>query len=457
MSVSITTTDGGSKKQRVEERDEGKESAEEMMATDEVEIKDGGSDDDQEKPHKRTGRRHRPKPGGRADCGDRSVPDGFLYHVVGTFDCDVPDGDGAAGTTTTTTRVMVKPGAPACWTPMNAGFFIGRHVAKMLPDVTQYACTTKASVRRTVTIRPPAVSSYAWPAYQVEFDESLHTSPPIDNTPPTAPRLSQLYSAVVEFGNAHMVDISAYLKSESTDFDVRTKCEESDSHSLVDQCIGSDGVPIVGVVLDLERRGGVTSPLLLATHCLILNRDVANDPGPARLIDSIPPVMRHDGMPDVATLERWNDIVRRRCQVTNEPVLAWGASTFQFGDGPRAKQNSIWRIVQSQMPSGKAQTRSNHDAWVETAFRVASMPFVSFLLKRRGVSMPDRQLPLADMPVWGRAYEKPLVTLHPLAPRRLFDTSAVLASTMLQNDTTTPLAEQRQVEALPFVHADTRA
>jgi hypothetical protein len=360
----------------------------------------------------------RTEPGGDADCDGRSVPDGFLYHVVGA---EASDGPGAA------VILLVRPGAPACWTYANAGFFVGRHVAKILPDVPQYVCAAaptakaaaSASRRRTIPVKCPTTSSYAWPAYGVDFES-------VPGAAQTPLLLSKFYSSLVAFAVRHMPDIAVFLKSGSADFKSRDELDRAGDSRLAEFFCEPDVAP-----LRLELPG-VNSPLLLTTHCLLLDRDIALNPGPAQLVGSIPPIMRHDGMPDAPTLERWADLTRLRCQTTNDPFLAWGAATLQFGEGAHARQKTMWDIVGQQVTSAtafnKSRNCSHHDAWIETAFRVASIPFVAFLLKRRGVTMPEQQLPLADMPAWGRAHEQPLVTLHPLAPKRVFNIAAVLAS-----------------------------
>lgn len=388
------------------------------------EVRDYEAEVDEECGYAKRASVRRTEPGGDADCDGRSVPDGFLYHVVGA---EEPAGQGAP------VCLLVRPGAPACWTYANAGFFVGRHVAKSLPDVPQYACGTApnakaaaaASRRRTIPVKCPTTSSYAWPAYGVDFDSHAEADG-------AAPTLSKLYSGLVRFAVAHMPDIAVFLKSGSADFKSRAELDLAGESLLATFFSKPDSVP-----LRLELLG-VTSPLLLTTHCLILDRDIVRNPGPAQLVDSIPPVMRHDGMPDAATLERWVDLTRLRCLAASEPFLAWGAATIQFGEGLRAKQKTLWDIISQQVVSATAVNKSrgcsHHDAWIETAFRVASIPFVAFLLKRRGVTMPDQQLPLADMPVWSRAHEQPLVTLHPLAPKRIFNIAAVLASVIAHTE-----------------------
>lgn len=370
-------------------------------------------------------------PGDKADCEGHSVPDGYLYHVVGAVEQD----QGPA-------RLIVKPGAPPCWTTMNIGFFVGRHVAKLLPNVSQYACgkretlpPSKKEPKRTIPARCPALSSYVWPAYEVDFDESGVVTAPVcgDNAPESgeiAPLLSQLYTSLVIFGSTSIAKVANYLRSDATDFDARTEIESADDFVL-DVFIGGTG-PEEGTLLDLAC--GIRTPLLLATHCLILDRDVQRDPGPAQLVDSIPPVMRHDGLPDATTLSRWMDLTRRRCQTFSEPLLAWGASNVQFGSDAHARFKSLWDLIQLQADASKSRDRTYHDVWIENSFRVASLPFVAFLLKRRNVTMPGRQLPLADMPASSQAHVAPLVRLHPLAPNRIFNMSPVLASTMLRTE-----------------------
>jgi hypothetical protein len=314
---------------------------------------------------------------------------------------------------------------------MNIGFFVGRYVAKYLPHIAQYACTKKPGVySRPVTTRRPNTSTYVWPAYDVDFDDASLVSLPdsTDETPVNvAPLLSHLYLSAVVFANDHISDIANFLTSNSTDFQTRDGLESNDDFVL-DSFIGGKDGPFSYA---LELEDGVSCPLLLATHCLILDRDIAGNPGPAKLVDSIPPVMRHDGMPDDETLARWCDFNRQHCESTSEPLLAWGSASIQFGVARR----SLWQVVSLGMATAhKNYKRSYHDAWIEVAFRTVSMPFVAFLLKRRNVSLPASQLPVAEMPAWNRAFVKPLVLLHPLAPKRLFHTSAVLASTMLRTE-----------------------
>lgn len=410
-------------------------------------------DDDEEEDEvrgtpKRGGVR-RTVPGGKADCDGRRVPDGFLYHVVGA---EEQAGPGAP------IRLLVRPGVPACWTHTNAGFFVGRHIAKFLPDVPQYACApastakaaAKATRRRTIPAKSPLASSYAWPAYEVDFDSSAIQAAAAGVMGDT-PTLSQLYTNLVLLAVSHMPDIAVFLKSDSADFKARAEVDGA-SEFLLAPFFGkanySDGTEFAVHSLELV---GVASPLLLATHCLILDRDIECNPGPAHLVDSIPPIMRHDGMPDIATLERWADIMRRRCRVASEPLLAWGAASIQFGEGAYEKRKSLWDVVHQQVAAATAVNKSrgcsHHDAWIESVFRVASVPFVAFLLKRRGVTLPETQLPLADMPVWSRAADRPLVALHPLAPKRIFNIAAVLASVMLHTEMSTN--ERPQVQSPP--------
>lgn len=405
------------------------------------------SDDGDEAPTKR-GCVRRTAPGGTADCGGRRVPDGFLYHVVG-----VDEKAGLNGPV----RLLVRPGVPACWMHTNAGFFVGRHVAKILPDVPQYACATAtsekaaaaASRRRTIPVKCPTASSYVWPAYEVDFESAPVAFDAADDKC-DVPLLSQLYTSLVRFAVDHMPDIAVFLKSGSVDVKMRAHLEKV-GDSLLAPCFAA-GRPDA---LSLELSD-VKSPLLLTTHCLILDRDIVHNPGPASLVDSIPPVMRHDGMPDLATLERWVDLTRRRCQTTTDPVLAWGAASIQFGEGVYKRQKSLWDVAHQQVASAgavnKGRGRSHHDAWVESVFRVASVPFTAFLLKRRNVTLPEQQLPLADMPVWSLAYERPLVALHPLAPKRVFNFAAVLASVMCHAELAA--TDRPQV---PCARADDRA
>lgn len=386
-------------------------------------------------------RKNRVKYGEKADCRGSSVPDGYLYHVVGAKEQSAPG---------LPVCLVVKPGAPACWTTMNVGFFVGRHVAKTLPHVAQYACTKKAGqCSRPVTTRRPSAATNIWPAYDVDFDESaVRAVPPSapESCTSAAPLLSHLYLSLVAFGNEHIADVANFLTSESTDFETRETLESTDGFVL-DVFLGGKDCP---ASYDLQLESGIISPLLLTTHCLILDRDIANDPGPAKLVDSIPPVMRHDGMPDDATLSRWADLNRQHCESESEPLLSWGSATLQFG----AARRSLWQVVSTGMPTAyKNYKRRYHDAWIEVAFRIASMPFAAFLLKRRNVTLASHQLPLADMPVWNRAFEKPLVLLHPLAPKRIFHTSAVIASTVLRTElvsTQRPQASQCKARLTVF-------
>lgn len=399
-----------------------------MSAVDDESCKRRSDDEEVSPPSaKRRAGVRRSTPGGKADSDGRRVPNGFLYHVVGA---EEPDGPGGK------VRLLVRPGVPTCWMHTNAGFFVGRHVAKTLPDVPQFACalnaTKPAARRRAISVKCPTTASYAWPAYEVDFDD----------VEDSALTLSKFYARLVMFAVAHMPDIAAFLKSGSSDLKLRAELDEA-SELLLTPFFGKPGA---ATTLELN---GVGSPLLVATHCLILDRDVARDPGPANLVDSIPPVMRHDGMPDTATLERWADQTRQRCQLTAEPVLSWGAATIQFGENQRSKLKGLWDIIGQQVAAAtavnKSSGHSHHDAWIETAFRVASIPFVAFLLKRRNITLPEHQLPLADMPVWSRAFEHPLVALHPLAPRRVFNIAAVLASVIAHTELASTARPQARV------------
>jgi hypothetical protein len=369
-------------------------------------------------------RKGRVKHGEKAECDGARVPDGFLYHVVGAEENPIPGKP---------VRLAVRPGAPACWTTMNVGFFVGRHVGKLVPNVAQYACTKKPGhCSRPVSTRRPATSTHVWPAYDVDFDDSGLCLLPDSSDEPrsnSAPLLSHLYLSLVVFANDHIADIANFLTSDATDFDTRDELEATDDFMLNEFLGGGNNDCASSYELLLEP--GIISPLLLATHCLILDRDIVNNPGLAKLLDSIPPVMRHDGLPDDATLSRWSDQNRQRCESENQPLLSWGSSTIQFG----AARRSLWAVASLGMPTAhKNYKRSFHDAWIEAAFRVVSMPFVAFLLKRRKIKLEIYQMPLADMPHWNRAFEKPLVLLHPLTPKRLFNVTAVLASTMLRTE-----------------------
>lgn len=399
--------------------------------------------------------------GDHFSCEGRRVPDGFLYHVVGVQ----PDSDGI----NSVPRLLVRPGAPPSWRPTNAGFFIGRHVAKHVPAVPQYWCPLMASSKckqkesaqrkceyiSSVRTRVPVEAALAWPAYTVDFAECATT---IDSawkpaTTTRAPLLSELYNSCVAVGESNIVQLANFMRSEGTDFALLQELEQSPKFILdafidgvhnppsaaaaaaVIAGTAAPGIPPAGVVLELDAC--IASPLLLTTHCLVLDRDVAfaPPPGPVRLIDSIPPVMRLDGMPDTDTLRRWAAQTTQRCNDFNEPILSWCVSSVQFGSnvGSNHRNASITTrrlldLIVNQVRLVK--DRSFHDAWIEWVFRVLALPFVAVTLKQRRVVMACGELPLADLPPPGKAHQKPVLALHQEAPNNMFNLAAVVCAAL---------------------------
>jgi len=380
------------------------------------------------------------------DCAGKCVPDGFLFHVVGIEEPERPSQK---------VRLLVKPGAPPSWKPTNIGFFIGRHVAKHLPEIQQYSCSMTASDRCKLKVQSSKTDAYVtkvrtcvpgkgphvWPAYNVAFRPCAASIALMMNASRrgSAPLLSELYSCAVSVGESHIVPLSNYLRSEGRDFALLQKLEQ-ESDFVLDRFIGSDhadpavatmrdtasGVSSAGIVIELDS--GIASPLLLTMHCLVLDRDVSCAPhGPVSLIDSIPPVMRLDGMPDAATLRRWVEITLRRCQQFHEPILSWCVSSIQFGRRAHVYRTLV-DLIMSEVRT--LRDRPFHDLWLEWVFRVVSLPFSAIILKRREVAMYYADFPLADMPAVGKAHERPVVALHSLAANNMFHIAAVLCGSI---------------------------
>ena len=389
-------------------------------------------------------------------CDGRRVPNGFLYHVVGVLS--------ESADINALPRLLVKPGAPPSWKPTNVGFFIGRHVAKHVPNVPQYwcpptatsRCKQKASAQRkceyvtNVRTRVPTSSALVWPTYNVDFSESTATVDLIwkPATTSRAPLLSELYASCVTVGASSIVQLANFMRSEGADFALLQELEHNPNF-ILDAFIDAvhnpplgavaPGVPSAGVVLELDAA--IASPLLLTTHCLILDRDVAHTPpGPVRLIDSIPPIMRLDGMPDVDTLRRWTAQTIQRCNAFDEPILSWCVSSVQFGNGDSGSKHRssapvavrhLLDLIVNQVRL--VRDRTFHDAWIEWVFRVLALPFVAVTLKQRRVVMASGELPLADLPAPGKAHQKPILVLHQDAPNSMFNLAAVLGSALASN------------------------